>query len=73
MCEIVTLDLVEQPVSCPHPALAHCGQCHAGMCSGHIQECDICNHFFCGDCITSHALEHERIERRINQPDCQVA
>lgn len=73
MCETIIAVSRKQPVPCPHPALAHCGQCHAGMCSGHIAECDICNHFYCADCITAHALEHERIEKQINQPDCQVA
>lgn len=73
MCEIIIGVSRKQAVSCPHPALVHCGQCQAGICSGHIAECDICNHFFCCDCITAHALEHERIEQKINQQDCQVA
>jgi hypothetical protein len=73
MCETIIDVSRKRPVSCPHPALAHCGQCQAGLCSGHLVECEVCNHFFCGDCIASHNQEHDRIEQRINQQDCQVA
>lgn len=73
MCETIIGVSRNKPLPCPHPALAHCGECRAGLCSGHLVECEVCNLYFCRDCITAHSQEHVRIEQQINQQDCQVA
>ena len=50
---------------CPHPALVHCLECRAGICSAHIIECDECNLFVCSDCAGEHMANHVRAERQL--------
>jgi len=53
--------------ACFHPPIAHCTQCRAELCSAHLIECEICEHFICSDCVVEHYKEHERKTRQIGR------
>lgn len=52
---------------CPHPAIVHCEDCRAGLCSSHIVECETCGHFICHDCAAEHYREHRRKETELRR------
>jgi predicted sulfurtransferase len=52
---------------CPHPAIVHCSDCRVGLCSAHILECEVCEHFICSDCQPEHERQHKLAERQLGK------
>jgi hypothetical protein len=52
---------------CPHPAIVHCTQCRAGICSAHIHECEVCEDFICEPCKSEHYRQHELKARQLGR------
>jgi predicted sulfurtransferase len=53
--------------ACAHPAIVHCLECRAGICSAHIIECEVCEMFICSDCEPEHQRNHEKLQRQVGE------